>query len=110
MRPFVPSRYSLCVGSEQLVGLARAMASLPQRAQDLLDVWDLTYRESTYSEGRFWCSAVTTERARALAEILDDADIHSSDDIFGLHYDSGPRNGSALNVSISFEPMLPDEP
>jgi hypothetical protein len=53
---------------------------------------------------------VTTERARALAEVLDEADIHSSDDMFGLYYDSGPRNGSALNVGISFEPMLPDWP
>jgi hypothetical protein len=110
MRPFVPSRYSLCVGSAQLVELARVLASLPQRAQDLLDGWDLTYREHTYSEGRDWCSAVTTERARALAEVLDEADIHSSDDMFGLYYDSGPRNGSALNVGISFEPMLPDWP
>jgi hypothetical protein len=111
MRPFVPSRYSLCVESAQLVGLARAMASLPQPAQDLLDAWDLTYRESTYSEGRYWCSAVTTERARALAEVLDEAGIGSNGgDIFGLVYHSGPRNGSALNVSISFGPMLPDEP
>lgn len=111
MRPFVPSRYSFCVGSAQLVGkLSPVMDSLPQRAQDLLDEWDLTYRESTWSEGRAWCSAVTTERARALAEVLDEADIHSSDDMFGLYYDSGPLNGSALNVSIEFEPMLPDWP
>ena len=109
MRPFVPSRYSLCLESPQLVELARVLASLPQRAQDLLDGWDLTYRESTYSEGRYWCSAVTTERARALAQILDDAGFQHRENIFEVRYELGQRDPDATEVSLSFALLLPDE-
>ena len=111
-QPFVPSRYSVCYEAAQGIRLDRVLSSLPRPAEDVLRPLDRTHGEYGGPSGTAydsWCSAVTTDRARALAEILDDADIHSSDDIFGLYYDSGPLNGSALNVSISFELLLPHE-
>jgi hypothetical protein len=111
MRPFVPSRYSLCLETGETTRLDRALASLPRSAEDQLRAWDLTYSENTYSEGWYWCSVVTTERARALAELLDEAGVpHNGGDVWGVIYNSGPLNGSALNVSISFEPLLPHMP
>ena len=114
-RPYVPSRYSLCFETGQDVGLTRVLASLPRRAEDMVRAWDLTYRADANPDPPepwyLWCSAVTAERARALAEVLDDAGVQSNGgDVFGLVYTSGPSDGSDLKFSISFAPSLPNEP
>jgi hypothetical protein len=55
---------------------------------------------------------VTTDEARSLAGILDDADTADSvfRDVFGLHYKFQRDHGSLEDVDLWFRPVLPDEP
>ena len=70
------------------------------------------------SERSFGCPIVTTDEARSLAAILNDAD--SADivfrDVFGLHYKFGlPADADATDANLEadadlwFRPMLPSE-
>jgi hypothetical protein len=53
---------------------------------------------------------VTTEQARALAGVLEDAGIRDNGgDVFGLVFVAEPRAADAVRVSISFGPLLPHE-
>jgi hypothetical protein len=115
MKAFVPSRYSLCFETERNVGFDRVLGSLPRSAGDMLRDLALAYREesssSPSSPSHTWCSVVTTEQARALAVVLEGAHIPSNGgDVFGLVFESKPRGRYALNVSISFGPILPHLP
>jgi hypothetical protein len=114
-KAFVPARYSLCFETERNVGLSRVLGSLPRSARDTIRELDLAYGEGGSSRPSFpwhtWCSAVTTEQARALAAQLKDAHIaNNGGDEFGLVFDSKPRGRYALEVSISFAPLLPHLP
>jgi hypothetical protein len=107
----VPSRYSVCYEAQQGLGLDRVLATFPRPAEELLRAWDRT--RSEYGGPRpemtftYWCSSVSTEEARALAQILDDAGAQGQEDIFGLRYDFGQRDPAATEVLLSFEPLLP---
>jgi hypothetical protein len=109
MGAFVPSRYAVCLETEQEVGIDAVLASLPQPAEDLLRTRD---RTADHFNGLFWwCSAVTTEEARGLAQIAEDtpsAQLVSSN-VFGLVYAFGRRDPSTTDVRLSFGPMLPHD-
>jgi hypothetical protein len=109
---YVPSGYSVCYEADQGVGWSRVLASFPQQAGDLLSTWDRTTQRFTGNGLGTpfvdWCSKVSTEEARTLAQILDDAgwgDRH--EDVFGLRYVFG-RDSGATEVSLMIEALLPD--
>ena len=120
-RPYVPSGYSVCYEAKEAAGLDEVLAALPGPAADVLRSLDRRHGEyaplvrrhgvPVYADGQavdFWCSALKTEQARALAGILDDADVPSNGgDIFGIVYHT--RDRQPVRVEISFELMLPHE-
>jgi len=115
-KPFVPLRYSVCYETEEQIGLDAVLASLPQRAEDLLRTWDRSHEvvgpfNAFGSPIEIWCSVVTTDEARVLAEIFDDADTADgvNRDVFGLRYEFGQRDPGEADVTATFEPMLPNE-
>jgi hypothetical protein len=110
---YVPSMYWVCYEAAQGIGLSNVLATLPQPAEDLLLTWDRTSQEIT-GNGLglpldIWCSHVTTEEARGLAQILDDAGGQGHPDHFGLRYVFGQRDPGATEVTLSFGPLLPHE-
>lgn len=113
MRAYVPSRYSVCYsGRDEALERPRILDMLPAPAEDLLRALDTTRDEFNGSRGSipYWCSVVTTEEARALAQILNDAGVRERyEDVFGLGYVFGQRDPGAMAVSLSFEPLLPNE-
>ncbi|HEX5951218.1 MAG TPA: hypothetical protein VFZ96_09455, partial [Actinomycetota bacterium] len=116
-KPFVPSRYSVCYDTEPGVGLDRVLGSFPRSAEEMLRPLDRTHDVSdrygpTGMGFEIWCSTVSTDEARSLAEILDAADtgVSVSRDVFGLRYEFEQRDLDATNVTLTFEPALPDAP
>ena len=116
IKPYVASRYSVCYeeGAPQQLGASRLLTLLPRPAEDLLRAQDRRREEYTNLAGSFvyWCSDVTTEEARALAQILQDAGI--GQDVFGdqLSYEiSGTDVGLSMFplLRLSLFPLLPDE-
>jgi hypothetical protein len=112
-QPFVPSRYSVCYETLQVgEGLEATLDSLPQAAADFLRPLDRTHQRIRPAAPfgtslDLWCSTVSTDEARALTQILDDAGIPSSSDVFGLVYRTSDRE--PVRVQVSFEPVLPHE-
>ena len=108
---YVPSGYSVCFEAEQGIGLSRVLAALPRPAEDMLR--SLGRRRSELPQRYpelsldIWCSHVTTEEARALAQLLDDAGEEGHESIFGLRYVVGQPGGTV--VSVSFGPLLPHQ-
>lgn len=111
MRAFVPSRYMVCFGTDREVGVDAALASLPRPAEDLVRTWDWTAHEFILGYPS-WCSPVTPDEARALAKSVEDAGNFElvSRDVFGLGYELVQRDPRAMDVEVSFEPMLPHDP
>ena len=120
IRAYVPSKFSVCYeGMEDPVPASRILASLPRAAEDLLRSADRTRVESGPSvdgEGtRDWvqyCSEVTLDEARALAEAFDDDPGFEKDPVveaYGLVYQTaiGPSGTSDPTVWVAFEPILP---
>ena len=115
MRAYVASRYSVCYETEREVGLDAVLASLPRPAEDLLRTYDRTEQHiEGFDQGTtlyIWCSAMTTDEARTLAAILEDAGVESlGANVFGIDYVVGRGDPSATHVRVSFAPMLPHEP
>jgi hypothetical protein len=114
-KPFVASRYWVCYEAEGPVQLDTVLASLPRPAVDLLRRWDRTHEVLPFGPTRtpleIWCSAVTTQEARDLAKILDGAGtgVRVALDVFGLRYRFGQGDADAPDVTVSFEPALPDQ-
>lgn len=115
-KPFVPSRYSICYETVPGVGLDRVLGSLPQSAEVLLRPLDRTHEVSdrfgpTGTGFEIWCSTMATDDARPLAGILDEANTAHSviRDVFGLRYEFGRRDPDEADVTVTIEPMLPDE-
>ena len=107
MRPFVPSRYSVCYGTEGLVGaeLGEVLASLPRPVEETLGGFQRSHEvvESSYISA--WCSVMTTFEAHALAGLLDDAGIRGRASVFGLAF----TFPDAYVDFLSIDPMLPDQ-
>jgi hypothetical protein len=105
IRAYVPSTFALCfdwgrsrVGTEQLLDL------LPGSAADLLRTKHLT------SESAVHCYEVTTEEARALADVFDEAGYRDSDqniDPYVLAYSVSAPDAINDDILFSFEPVLP---
>jgi hypothetical protein len=110
-RAYVPSRYSVCyMGQDEPLGRPRILDLLPAAAGDLLRARDTT-RSAVMVDPRggtipFWCSVVTTEEARVLAEILKDAGADKSP--YGPGYTLWPSDGGEV-VNIDFGAVLPHE-
>jgi hypothetical protein len=102
MRAYVPGRFAIRLrGVPDPIEPAQALGLLPQAAQDL-------YRAGDPASG---ASVLTTEDARALAEILERAPIQRSDPesgAFWLRYVLPDQPTSGNDVWISFEPVRPD--
>ena len=116
-KPFVPSRYSVCYDTEPGIGLDRVLDSFPRSAEEWLRPLDRTHDVNdrfgpTGMGFEVWCSTVSTDEARSLAEILDAADtaVSVSRDVFGLAYEFGLRDLDGTHVTMGFYPALPDEP
>jgi len=109
-RAYVPSRYSFCyMGQSEPLEQARILDLLPAPAAELLRASDTTQGNANGPRGpySFWCSVVTTEEARQLAGILEDAG--ASRRRPELSYSYSPSDGSAELVDIALEPVLPHE-
>lgn len=53
---------------------------------------------------------MTTEEARALAQILDEAGVRDRhEDVFGLRHVFGARDAGATEITLSIGPLLPHE-
>jgi hypothetical protein len=110
IRPYVPSRYSVCYEADSSTGLDRLLSLLPAGAEDLLRAKDRTKGE--YTSGRasitqYWCSHVTTDEAHTLAKAFEEAGSAGREDVFGLMYNFRPPGRSDPTISVSFAPILP---
>jgi hypothetical protein len=110
MRAFVPSRYSVCYsGQDESMERLRILQLLPAPAADSLRTLDTTTGEFGGSRGpvTFWCSVVTTEVARELGQILEDAGaVAQSND---PSYAFSPSGRPPFVINISFQAVLPHE-
>jgi hypothetical protein len=115
MKPYIPSRYWICYGADQGVGLGRVLASLPQPVEDLLGSWERTHQVFAGRPGpgqrglENWCSHVTTQQARALAKLLDNAHIGVFESGSAPIYVSRHREPYTPEVMIDFSPILPHD-
>jgi hypothetical protein len=107
IRPYIASRYTVCAEGDPSIELTRLLALIPAPAEDLLRVKDWTSGE--WEGTTYYCSQVTTDEARAVAEALDEAAGYAVlEDALGAEYRSQPQSGSGTKISVSFEPRLPD--
>ncbi len=110
-RAYVPSRYSVCyMGQDEPLGRPQILDLLPAPVGDLLRTLDLTqsYPNGFRDSHPFWCSVVTTEEARGLAEILEDAgsSILSEE---GPEYSFSPPDRRYETVDVGLGAVLPHE-
>ena len=93
------------------LGLSRVLALLPPAAEALLRAQENTPGSYTILGGRFpiWCSELTNEEARALERILDAAGVNGWKDVFGLTYGAPGPGEDAMEFSLTFNPILPDQ-
>lgn len=112
LRPYVPSRFSICIESGWGIGLEPVLGSLPQPAQDLLRPLDRTHevygRSGPGTAFDSWCSTVTTGEARALAGTFDEAGWTLLDRTPEIGYAAEPHD--PVETTIAFVPLLPHEP
>jgi len=106
IRAYVPTTYAVCYsGSDGRTEPSRVLTALPAAADDLL-------RDNRTRDP--FCSEVTTDEGRALAEIFDDAEFEQDDleSRHRLNYHFEPSVALAPGpientVDIFFEPFLP---
>jgi hypothetical protein len=121
-RAYVPSLYSVCFGvraADAAPGIwlgpiepEVSWAQLPESAQDLLRAGVPTQEDSNSSgmHNNGGCSQVTTDDARALTRIFQNAGIHRNEPetgAFWLGYSLSDQSGSGNEVWIQFGPVLP---
>ena len=103
IRAWVPSKYAICyLGPRDDIEPSRVVGLLPAPAQALLGGKERTYRPDPEHSRHVECSEVTTEQARSLDEILDDAGFEGDAEA-GYRF-VGPDGDW---VQIGFEPILP---
>jgi hypothetical protein len=109
---FVPSEYSVCYEGKEGIGRTGILALLPPAAGDLLRTQEFTRGEYTNNLGTFvlWCSELTSEDARILERILDDAGLRGTKTVFGLSYGAVEIHdpGAVADFSLMVNPKLPD--
>jgi hypothetical protein len=102
IRAWVPSKYAICyLGPRDYIEPSRVAGLLPGPAQALLGGKERTYHADPASPP-VECSEVTTEQARGLDEILDDAGFEGNAEA-GYRF-VGPDGD---RVQIGFQPILP---
>ena len=115
-KPFVASRFSVCLETAQGDRVGAAPRPPPPTAAGRLRGrgWTVQVIQPgpAASPIYVWCSFVTTEDARALANVIDDAQTAYSvrRDVFGLRYAFEQRETDGIDVRLSLEPALPHEP
>jgi hypothetical protein len=107
IRAYVPSRYAVCYrGSQPPIERSRILSLLPQPAADLLRAKDTTRFEGRDPLSITYCSQVTTEEARALADILAEEVALRGPYALG-YWVAAPGSRPGSGVHIGFEPTLP---
>jgi hypothetical protein len=120
LRAYVPSRFAVCYdrGDEGALGhrqqpweLGRLWPLLPARAKDVLHGNEMDSARSKVAN--VYCWDLTTNEARTLAVVLDDAwfDRGQRSHDFQLSYESkrpDPMDPAREPVGLSFEPILPN--
>lgn len=117
-RQYVPARYAICYAERDfhIVDPSAVVRFLPARAEALLHGKERTYEHATLdpattaSSPTSTCFEVTTEEARALAEILSDAGFEKSTSFAGPTGEGLrflPADGAEDAVSVVFAPLLP---
>lgn len=117
-RPYVPSGYSVCYEADPSIGLTELLALLPPSAEDLLRNNERTRGEYEYgpfpprlhpTRVTYWCSDMTTDETRALAEVLER--LWGWRSAYGLpgapSYFFEPPDGPSITIGI--EPLLPHD-
>jgi hypothetical protein len=121
IRAYVPSRYAILYGRvPQAIERSRILSLLPAPAEDLLRAHDAVAWQGhvggrTKTSFTYYVSDVTTEEARALAQVLDDAGLKQATrlgyrfeapgkSVDPLGSDTGPVQNEGF---ITFEPYLP---
>lgn len=112
IRAYVPSTYAVCYqGEHRSLEASRILSLLPAPAEDMLRTRDRT-RFDVGSSGRnhIYCSQVTTQEARELAETLDAAGLELDERSIAnrLGYLFEAPSFPHTDVMIYFEPYLPD--
>lgn len=113
-RAYVPSKYQVCYNGEpeapEQLTRPQLLDALPAPASNLLGPLDVTGGEfrGAFGPVPYWCSVVTTDEARSLEEILQDAPGELS--TWSQH---GPSYGytrpdRSASIGISFDAVLPD--
>lgn len=112
MRPFVPSRYSVCYGTEtdDEVGLSDVLAPFPRPVRDLLLNYErraeVLEKPDPFPMLYFWCSTLTTDQARGLEATFEDAGVDLKVTVFGLSFG---RQGGSDDVFLDVWPVLPHD-
>jgi hypothetical protein len=121
IRAYVPSRYAILYGRvPQAIERSRILPLLPARAAELLRAHDAVPQlghigGATPTSFTYYVSDVTTEEARALAQVLDGAGLKPASQL-GYLFEApgtsadplGPDTGPVRNEGfITFEPYLP---
>jgi hypothetical protein len=107
-RAYVPVRYQVCYGGRsQALERSFILKLLPTPVEDVLGPLETSSGEWRGPRGYigYWCSTVTTDEARALARILEDAGASRNDPDWPS-YAFAPPGGPW--IGIDFDPLLPD--
>jgi hypothetical protein len=112
IRAYVPSRYAVCyLAFDRSLEASRILSLLPAPAEDLLRDRRRTTYGGFQSSSDIYCSVMTTEEARTLAETFENADLEQNEDenVFRLEYriDAPGLPSGRSPVQIYFEPYLP---
>jgi hypothetical protein len=92
------------------LGLSRVLTLLPAGAANLLRHQENALQQYTNRAGTFriWCSKLSTDEARSLERILDDAGVRGTKDEYGLAYGPlDPAYFKATDFSLTFNPLYP---
>jgi hypothetical protein len=115
-RPFVPSSYSVCYGTESdhEVRFDDLLSPFPVTIRSLLASYDPTPEvidQPAPSPSIYrWCSTVTTDEARSLNHIFVKEHFQGAADTFGVHFlRLHARDPSWGEVTLEITPRLPDD-